>query len=64
MMSAQPLLLYDPLLFLLITLDYTKHYHIVHILYTCFYLLILRFIYIYVHYYYYPALGALNISFY
>ncbi len=52
------------------TLDYTKHYHIVHILYTFFTLLILKFIYIYVHYYvfiycyYYPTLGVLNISFY
>ncbi len=71
--STQPLLLYDPLLFLLIYLNHirlhkTLSYHSYYLYF--FTLLILNFIYIYVHYYvfvyyyYYPALGALKISFY
>ncbi len=68
-MSTQPLLLYDPLRFLLI---YLNHIRLLYRSYSlCFVtLLILTFIYIYVHfyvfiyYYYYHALGAMNISFY
>ncbi len=71
-MSTQPLLMYDPLLFLLIYLNHIRLYKTLsyrsHTL--CFFtLLILTFIYIYVHfyvfiyYYYYHALGALYISF-
>ncbi len=64
--STQPLLLYDPLRFLLIYLNHIrlhKHYHIIHILYT-FLLYWLKLIHIDVYYYYYHTLGALNISFY
>ncbi len=72
-MSTQPLLLYDPLLFLLIYFNHIRlHKTLSHRSYSPYFftLLILTFIYVYVHYYvfiyyyYYPALGALNISFY
>ncbi len=69
-MSTQPLLLYDPLLFLLIYVNHIRlHNTLSYSLYSLYFftLLILKFIYSYVHYYmfiydyYYPALGALNI---
>ncbi len=71
-MSTQPLLLYDPLLFLLIYLNHIRlHKTPSYRSYSLYFftLLILKIIYIYVHYYvfiifYYSALVALNISFY
>ncbi len=71
--STQRLLLCDTLLFLLIYLNHIRlHKTLSYRSYSLYFftLLILKFIYIYVHYYVflyyycYPALGALNISFY
>ncbi len=70
--STQPLLLYDPLLFLLI---YLNHIRLHKTLSYCSYsqnkiyftdiktYIYVIYYYVFIYYYYYPALGALNISF-